>query len=307
MNVIPSAPAFRLAAYGALLVAVLGGGAAVGAAFGPEPADDPPAAHGEHGAEPSDADAEPTPGLAATQDGYHLALETPVVTAGSPAELALVIHDPAGDVLTDYDVAHEQELHLVIVGRDLRSYAHVHPVRDEQGTWRVTAPTLPAGPYRLYADFVPAGGRGLTLGTELAVAGTYEPQPLPLPHAATTVDSYEVTFEGELVAGHRSELAVTVRRDGRAVTDLDPYLGALGHLVAIRDGDMAYLHVHPLDDPDSPGGPTVRFEVDVPTPGTYGLFFDFSHRDQVRTAAVVLTATGAGTRAAEDTEHGHGD
>ena len=61
------------------------------------------------------------------------------------------------------------------------------------------------------------------------------------------------------------------------MTDLQPYLGALGHLVAIRDGDLAYLHVHPLDEADGPGGPQVRFAVEVPTAGTYGLFFDFSH------------------------------
>ena len=85
-----------------------------------------------------------------------------------------------------------------------------------------------------------------------------------------------------------------------AVTDLQPYLGALGHLVAIRDGDLAYLHVHPLGATDGPGGPTVRFGVDIPTAGTYGLFFDFSHGDVVRTAAVTTTVA---TSADEDAAH----
>ena len=96
---------------------------------------------------------------------------------------------------------------------------------------------------------------------------------------------------------------MTVSRDGNPVTDLDPYLGALGHLVAIRDGDLAYLHVHPLDELDGPGGPTVRFAVDVPTAGTYGLYFDFSHGDTVRTAAVTVTAaSSAGSTATTATE-----
>ena len=75
------------------------------------------------------------------------------------------------------------------------------------------------------------------------------------------------------------------------MTDLQPYLGALGHLVAIRNGDLAYLHVHPLEDADDSGGPQVRFAVEVPTAGTYGLFFDFSHGDEVRTASTIAVAS----------------
>ncbi len=133
------------------------------------------------------------------------------------------------------------------------------------------------------------------------MAGDYEPQPVPATGDAVSIDGYDVTFDGELVAGEESELTVSVSRDGVPVDDLQPYLGALGHLVAIRDGDMADLHVHPLDDADGPGGPAVRFAVDVPTAGTYGLFFDFSHGDVVRTASVVATTVDAADAAAPTT------
>jgi hypothetical protein len=308
------APA-RLAAYGVTLAAVLGGGALVGAAFGPEPSKDDPPAHDTH----QDAAAgTPVPaalpaGLAVSQDGYRLDLETTTVDPDVPAELRLTIHGPDGRAVTAFDVAHEKELHLVVVSRDLRRYAHVHPERDEHGTWTVTAPPLPAGSYRVYADFVPAGGEGMTLAADLSVPGHYTPRPVPEPSHETTVDGYDVAFEGELVAGQESELTVTVTRDGEPVSDLDPYLGALGHLVAIRDGDLAYLHVHPRGETEGPGGPEVRFAVDVPTAGTYGLYFDFSHGGTVRTASVTASA-GAGTGDAPagdghaDTtgeEHGH--
>lgn len=79
-------------------------------------------------------------------------------------------------------------------------------------------------------------------------------------------------------------MTVTVRRDGEVVTT-EPYLGAAGHLVALRDGDMAYLHVHPLDDELS--GP-VRFAIEVPSSGTYALFFDFLLDGEVRTARFVV-------------------
>ena len=44
-------------------------------------------------------------------------------------------------------------------------------------------------------------------------------------------------------------LTARVTRDGEPVTDLEPYLAAYGHLVALREGDLAYLHVHPDGEP----------------------------------------------------------
>jgi len=78
-----------------------------------------------------------------------------------------------------------------------------------------------------------------------------------------------------------------VTKDGRPVTDLQPYLGAFGHLVALRSTDLAYLHVHPEGAPGdgrTPPGPEVAFHAEVPTAGTYGLYFDFQIDGVVRTA-----------------------
>ena len=145
------------------------------------------------------------------------------------------------------------------------------------GTWTVTTPPLQPGSYRVYADFVPAGAEGITLAADLDVPGTRPATEPRQPSDGANVEGFDVRFDGELVAGTESELTLTVSRDGQPVTDLEPYLGALGHLVAIRDGDLAYLHVHPLDETEGAGGPQVRFAVEVPTAGRYGLFFDFSH------------------------------
>ena len=77
-------------------------------------------------------------------------------------------------------------------------------------------------------------------------------------------------------------LAFTVTRGGRPVT-LQPYLGARGHLVALRSTDLAYLHVHPTEAGTSGGG--VRFATEFPTTGRYRLFVQFKHDGRVRTAA----------------------
>ena len=67
------------------------------------------------------------------------------------------------------------------------------------------------------------------------------------------------------------------------ITDIPDYLGAKGHLVALRDGDLAYLHVHADEE-------RLTFEADFPTPGAYRLFLQFNHDDEVRTAAFTVDA-----------------
>lgn len=299
-------PVVKLAAYGLILAASLGVGAAVGAAFGPGSSssdDDAPSHGGEHAQEWA-TDLEQPAGLAMSQDGYTLELHSAAIVDAQPAELRFVIEGPGGEPLTDYEVEHEKELHLVIVGRDLADYAHVHPTRDDDGTWRVTVPPLQPGSHRVYADFVPAGGNDLTLAVDLEVSGAHRPAPPRANSDMANVDGYDVRFDGELTAGTESELILTVTRGGQAVTDLQPYLGALGHLVAIREGDLAYLHVHPLGEVNGPGGPQVRFAVEVPSGGRYALFFDFAHGNLVHTASVIVEATAAGEHADDTESHG---
>ena len=78
------------------------------------------------------------------------------------------------------------------------------------------------------------------------------------------------------------------------MTDLQPYLGAYGHLVALREGDLAYLHVHPEGTPGAggtPPGPTIGFRAEVPGAGGYRLFLDFQEGGVVRTAEFTVAAT----------------
>ena len=62
-------------------------------------------------------------------------------------------------------------------------------------------------------------------------------------HASTST-ACACAHRGRHRAGAESELRFTVTRDGRPVAIQD-YLGAKGHLVALRQGDLAFLHVHP--------------------------------------------------------------
>ncbi|MFY1699706.1 hypothetical protein [Solwaraspora sp. WMMA2101] len=229
-------------------------------------------------------------GLGVTQDGYALTLLSAPSAAGVTGELAFAILGPDGAPVTAYRTNHERDLHLVLVGRDLRGYQHLHPESDADGTWRaaVTLPT--AGAYRMFADFVPAAATTpVTLGTDLLVPGDWAPgPPTPVDEATVVVDGYTVTLDGGLRPGQASQVLVWLGRDGTPVLDLERYLGAYGHLVALRHGDLGYLHVHPA--PAASPSSVVAFAVQVPSAGSYELFFEFQHAGTVRTAQFSLTA-----------------
>jgi hypothetical protein len=97
-------------------------------------------------------------------------------------------------------------------------------------------------------------------------------------------------------------VTLSVSKGGVPVTDLQPYLGAYGHLVALRDGDLAYLHVHPDGAPGdgrTPAGPDVTFHAEVPSAGSYRLYLDFRHAGQVRTAEFTAVAGAAAAPTAD--------
>ncbi len=139
----------------------------------------------------------------------------------------------------------------------------------------------------------------MTLGIDVAVAGPYDPRPLPDASGVTQIGEYTVTLVGGLVPGEASELTLTVSRNGRPVTDLEPYLAAYGHLVALRVGDLGYLHVHPEGEPGNgttAAGPEIAFMAVAPSVGTYRLYLDFQHNGVVRTAEFTVRTTGTTPR-----------
>jgi hypothetical protein len=320
--------AAKLTAYGAALALLLAGGYAVGTAVGPRTATAPDgtpgagnAGHGDThsgtvavapaelaGRTESGASDQPG-GLASSRGGYTLTPTDPTLTPGTTEDFTFQIIGPDGAPVTAFDVEHDKRMHLIVVRRDTTGFQHVHPEMAPDGTWSVPL-TLPAGgSYRAFADFTPTGGEGTTLGVDLSVPGAFEPV-THQPSRIASVDSYEVQLTGDLLAGQASPLILTVRKDGQPVTDLQPYLAAYGHLVALREGDLAYLHVHPEGSPgdgSTPAGPQIEFVAEVPSAGSYRLFLDFQHGGVVRTAEFTVDTGEAAPATAVGTTGDHGD
>jgi len=310
----------RVAGFLLGLGAVFGVALGVGQAVGPtsdSASDTADAAHGHQEDSTAAADTrEDVPGgLMVSQNGYTFSLDDRQAEPGRDVGISFTIDGPTGKPVTEYDVEHEKRLHMIAVRRDFTGFQHVHPELGPDGVW-TTQLDLSAGQWRLFADFKPADAEALTLGADLAVDGDYQPEAPAGESRTAHVDGYTVTVDGDLTAGKDAKLTLDVSRDGKPVTDLQPYLGAYGHLVALRSGDLAYLHVHPDGTPGdgkTQPGPEVVFYAAVPSAGTYHLYLDFQHDGVVRTAAfTVSTGKAAPAAKAEKDEkeessddHGH--
>ena len=141
------------------------------------------------------------------------------------------------------------------------------------------------------------------LGADLLCPATSGRARCPPPRRPPTIDGYTVSLQRTRCARARTgDLDFTVTRDGRPVAGIQPYLGARGHLVALREGDLAYLHVHPHDG-EQPAG-AVPFSADfasagrlppVPAvPGTTAAFTPPPSRVEV-TAMTTPAATASGS------------
>jgi hypothetical protein len=278
----------KLAAFAALLAVLFGAAALAGAAIGPESEDRPataghderPGAHG--GGHEASAPAHPVRGLAVAEGGLRLVVEDAELRRGRTERLAFRIVDEDGATVRDFDVEHTRRMHLILARRDLTGFQHLHPEQSADGTWTTRARLGEAGSYRLFADFSHER-EPRTLATDLRVDGPASLRPLPAPRATAVSDGgYDVSLgAGAVRPGKEANLRFTITKGGWPV-DTEPYLGAGGHLVALREGDLAFLHVHPTG---AGHDEAVGFAATFPTEGRYRLFLQFRHEGRVQTVA----------------------
>ena len=273
-------PVLKLAAFLGVLAVVFGCAALAGAAIGPDRDDDAaPEEHSEMAAEPQGEAADPVRGLAVADNGLRVVVEDPELPRGRERTLRFRIVDERGETVRDFDVEHERRMHLILARRDLTGFQHLHPEQAADGSWSTPVRIDAAGSYRLFADFA-HDGEPQTLASDLRVDGAADLRALPAPAATAVTDGgYDVRLDaGDARAGEETELRFRIRSRGKPIRT-EPYLGAGGHLVALREGDLAFLHVHPLAE-DS-----VRFAATFPTAGRYRLFLQFQHDGRIQTVA----------------------
>jgi hypothetical protein len=193
----------------------------------------------------------------------------------SPYKLKL---DRAGDGLTvrifgpegpvqDFDIVHEKSMHLIIVSKDLKQFAHTHPELKPDGTFVLKQIPM-SGDLRIFADFAPRGKGGQVLNLPWKQAGKRE-----APADKVLAPATLVPVKGAWKAGRTQEVLL---EGGAPLASLEPYLGAMAHLVMIHEDAETFVHAHPLDDPAK-----IVFLARPPKPGRYRGWVETQSKGQV--------------------------
>lgn len=204
-------------------------------------------------------------------DGYVLVTEA---TPPSPGSLALHVNAPDGERVAKFTEAHGARLHVVLIRPDLSGFRHLHPDIGADGTFVV--PIDEPGKWHIVVDGKPAGAAdSIVLATNVDDEVPVEPVTLPTAEDEITVDDLTIVHDGV-------NFTVT-SKDGSPADGLEPFLGQSSHLIAIRQGDLAYLHLHPVESATA----TFSFDGVLPA-GTYRLFLQFGHGGDVVTAGFTV-------------------
>ncbi len=196
-----------------------------------------------------------------------------------------------GEPIEQFDTNHEQKQHLMIVSKDLSHFAHVHPVYLGKGIFEVKTEFPSGGAYKLIADFVPTGGNAMSKMEWIEVEGEAK-KPVkvaPDDDLLTIVDGKQVTLQISSLAANEEAMLTYILQDARTsmpVTNLEPYMGAIGHVVVLSEDTEKYLHVHPLEEEGT--GPDARFVTEFPGSGIYKIWGQFKHNDKIITIPFVV-------------------
>ncbi|TNH28061.1 copper resistance protein CopC [Micromonospora orduensis] len=228
-------------------------------------------------------------GTTVSSGGYTLQPLERSQPAGTRTDYRFRIVGADQQPATRFAVVHDKPLHLIVVGRDLTGYQHLHPTMAPDGTWSVPLTLSRPGAYRIYTDFSITATNGtpipLVLGVDHNVPGAHTPTPLPAPQAQAVAGPYAVAMNGTPAVGVTVPMRFRINRADPVDVQPERYLGAYGHLVVVREGDLGYVHVHP--EQELVDG-TVQFWLTTPSPGRYRAFFDFQVGGKVHTAEYTI-------------------
>ncbi|WP_456277002.1 hypothetical protein [Bacillus sp. AK128] len=184
-------------------------------------------------------------------------------------QLQIELTDHEDQPVEELEINHEKLLHLIIVDEHLDQYYHLHPEEEEPGVYMVQH-ELEQGNYKAFVDIKPKGLAYVVEPLEFTIDETGEGHH----HGSLEVDQeMEKTINGVTAKIELSSMKanedITITYTFPNDIELQPYLGALGHVVILNETATNYIHVHPLNHDET------RFETMFPEPGIYKVWGEF--------------------------------
>ncbi|WML57985.1 hypothetical protein [Neobacillus sp. PS2-9] len=225
-----------------------------------------------------------------TKSEWILGADPPQAKVKIP--ISLLIKDSSNQPIKSFETIHEKKMHLFIVSKDLAYFSHIHPTYKENGLFDFTASFPTRGDYKLISEFTPKGGGDSSVETHWLQIEGEEGTAVPLvpdKELSHVVEGKKVALSFDhLMAGKTVHLIFTIKdaKTNKPLKNLQPYLGALGHTVAISADAEKYLHIHPMTTEGS--GPAVTFMTIFPEKGLYKIWGQFKHKGKVFTVPFVI-------------------
>jgi len=205
---------------------------------------------------------------------------------GQPITLRMQVLEPhTKRAFSDLTEVHEKLMHLFLVSEDLNYFAHEHPLRRPDGSFGLQTTLPKAGMYRLLCDFYPAGGRPQIVARSLILPGAVQSSaPLTIntrPQSAVNVSVTLRTEPEQPLAGKETLLFFHLDPGSQ----IEPYLGAWGHLLAASADLIDMIHTHPTIGDRGPDG---QFNLIFPRPGLYRLWLQTQRAGIVNTVSFTI-------------------
>jgi hypothetical protein len=199
------------------------------------------------------------------------------IEAGKPATLSLTPKNKDNaSAAVPLEVQHEKKIHLIAVSEDLSWFNHIHPEYQANGSYTVEETFPNGGNYILYADYKPSGSTHQLEKINVTVSGKTVPAKTYTTIQNTAIsDAYTVTLkpdDGIFIANKAIHFDGVFTKNGKSfdVNQLQNYLGAKGHMVAINVDTKEYIHLHPEVE-----GVILHFHTTFEKAGTYRTWLQF--------------------------------
>lgn len=210
----------------------------------------------------------------------NLRMEPRAPRPGGPLRLTFILQDPRTGKPAPLQVIHEKLLHLFIVSADLTYFAHEHPCLQANGSFVFETKLPQSGEYRLLCDFYPESATPQLIAKTIYVPG--ERRAAALRATLTKQECVNLSVSMRLdppqpLAGTKTMMFFTLD----PARNLEPYLGAWGHMLAASSDLVDMIHTHPAWEDK---GETIQFNLIFPRPGMHRVWVQFQSAGIVNTA-----------------------